>query len=171
MSTADPEAVCEALARAPRLVVPLVREVPPPLLKRRPPSGKWSAHEHACHLAAVHDLFFHRLEQILASPRPIISPYDPGSDDPPDALLAKDLDEALAAYEMDRERLVARLRQLRPEDWRRAAEHGEYSHYSVLIMFRHLALHDFFHAYRIEELLLAREWANEWRAASGEPGL
>ena len=71
-------------------------------------------------------------------------------------------------YEADRQRLVARLRRLRPEEWSRTAEHGEYSHYSVLIMFRHLALHDFFHAYRIEELLLAREWTDEWRAASGE---
>jgi hypothetical protein len=43
-------------------------------------------------------------------------------------------------------------------DWNRTAEHGEYSHYSVFIMFRHLALHDFFHAYRIEELLLKKEW-------------
>jgi DinB superfamily len=165
MSLADPEAVTDALERAPRIVVPLVREVPRLLLKRRPPSGKWSAHEHACHLAAVHDLFFYRLEQILASPRPIIAPYDPGTNDPPDALLAKDLDQALAAYEADRQRLVARLRRLGPEDWSRTAEHGEYSHYSMLIMFRHLALHDFFHAYRIEELLLAREWADEWRAA------
>jgi hypothetical protein len=31
-------------------------------------------------------------------------------------------------------------------------------------MFRHLALHDFFHAYRIEELLLNREWAAEFRS-------
>ena len=162
------EAVVEALERAPRLVIPLVREIPRPLLKRRPPSGKWSAHEHACHLAEVHALFFHRLEQILASPEPIITPYDPGTNDPPNALLAKDLDQALAAYEADRQRLVARLRKLGPEDWSRTAEHGEYSHYSVLIMFRHLALHDFFHAYRIEELLLAREAADEWRAAGGE---
>jgi hypothetical protein len=33
-------------------------------------------------------------------------------------------------------------------------------------MFRHLALHDFFHAYRIEELLLRKEWALEWREAA-----
>jgi hypothetical protein len=46
---------------------------------------------------------------------------------------------------------------------------SEYSHYSVLIMFRHLALHDFLHAYRIEGLLLAREWTDEWRAAGGDP--
>lgn len=30
--------------------------------------------------------------------------------------------------------------------------------YSVFIMFRHLALHDFLHAYRIEELLLRPVW-------------
>lgn len=29
-------------------------------------------------------------------------------------------------------------------------------HHSVSIMFRHSALHDFLHAYRIEELLLQR---------------
>lgn len=27
------------------------------------------------------------------------------------------------------------------------------------IMFRHLALHDFLHAYRIEELLLKKDWS------------
>jgi hypothetical protein len=37
--------------------------------------------------------------------------------------------------------------------------------YSVFIMFRHLALHDFFHAYRIEELLLKREWSGDWVAS------
>jgi hypothetical protein len=48
---------------------------------------------------------------------------------------------------------------LSAREWNRTAEHGEYSHYSVFIMFRHLALHDFFHAYRIEELLLKKEWS------------
>ena len=69
-------AVIDALERAPRLIVPLVREVPPAVLKRRPAPAKWSAHEHA----------------------------------------------------------------------------------SVFIMFRHVALHDFLHAYRIEEALLRKEW-------------
>jgi len=35
----------------------------------------------------------------------------------------------------------------------------------VFIMFRHLALHDFLHAYRIEELLLRRDWTTEAAAA------
>ena len=33
-------------------------------------------------------------------------------------------------------------------------------------MFRHLALHDFLHAYRIEELLLRRDWATDAEAPS-----
>jgi len=162
--TSSTEAVIAAPERAPAVVIPLVREVPAALLKRRPPSGKWSAHQHACHLAVVHDLFFRRLETILASPEPVITPYDPGSQDPDDALLRRDLEADLAAYVRDRVRLVERIRRLTPAEWARTAEHGEYSHYSVFIMFRHLALHDFLHAYRIEELLLAKDWTEEWKA-------
>ena len=47
---------------------------------------------------------------------------------------------------------------LTPAQWTQTAEHGEYRAYSVFIMFRHLALHDFLHAYRIEELLLRPDW-------------
>ena len=97
---------------------------------------------------------------MLASPAPVITPYNPGQSDPDDLLLGMDLEDSLRQYVDDRYRLVQRLRRLSPRDWGRTAEHGEYSHYSVFIMFRHLALHDFFHAYRIEELLLNKEWAS-----------
>lgn len=152
-------AVIDALARAPEIVVPLVREVPRPILKRRPAPGRWSAHEHACHLAHVHALFFDRLDLMLSAPAPVIQPYQPGEQDANDLLLAMDLDTSLERYVGDRARLVTRLRGLSPADWVRTAEHGEYREYSVFIMFRHLALHDFLHAYRIEELLLRPDWA------------
>lgn len=159
METTDSvDAVIDALARAPRLIVPLVREVPTAVLKRRPAPGRWSAHEQACHLAHVHQLFFSRLDQMLREPAPVITPYNPDTAEPDDFLLQMDLDDALQAYVSDRERLVERVRRLSEDDWQRRAEHGEYSHYSVFIMFRHLALHDFLHAYRIEEILLKKEW-------------
>jgi hypothetical protein len=151
-------AIIDALRRAPDIVVPLVREVPPDILKRRPSPGRWSAHEHACHLAHVHALFFDRLEHMLTHPAPVIRPYLPGDQDSDDLLLQMDLDECLDRFVLDRERLVARLETLSPREWTRAAEHGEYRTYSVFIMFRHLALHDFLHAYRIEELLLRPDW-------------
>src|SRR5262249_13574415 len=152
-------AVVDALERAPEIILPLVREVSPAILKRRPMPAKWSAHEHACHLAKVHQLFFSRLDQMLAEPAPVITPYDPGASDPDDLLLRMDLDASLEQFVADRRRLVARLRTLTAADWQRTAEHGEYSHYSVFIMFRHPGLDDFLHAYRIEELLLRKEWA------------
>ena len=160
--------VIEALERAPGLVVPLVREVPPSVLKRRPAPTKWSAHEHACHLSRVDRLYSARLDQILANPRPVITPYDPARDESDDVFLRMDLDHSLERYVEDRRALVARLRALAPEVWTRTAEHGEYSHYSVFIMFRHVALHDLFHAYRIEELLLRLDWATEWRSFDRE---
>jgi hypothetical protein len=153
-----PAAVIDALERAPQIIVPLVREVPAALLKRRPAPHRWSAHEQACHLAHVHGLFFSRLDQMLREPAPVITPYNPDKADPDDFLMTMDLDDALQAFVSDRERLVARLRLLTEEQWQKHAEHGEYSHYSVFIMFRHVALHDFLHAYRIEEVLLKKDW-------------
>ena len=154
----SPEQVIAVVEHAPGIVIPLVRQADPAIVKRRPPSGKWSIHEHACHLAEVHPMMFRRLERMLAEDHPAIKSYDPGRDDPPDALLLVDLDSALGRFAKDRARLVERLRRLRPEDWDRTAAHDEYNSYSIFTMFRHLAFHDFFHAYRIEELLLRKDW-------------
>src|SRR5215211_771852 len=161
----DTAAVIDALRRAPALVVPLVREVPPAFLKRRPAPGRWSSHEHACHLAHVHALFFERLDLMLREPEPFIGGYQPGEQDADDMLLRMDLEDSLGRYVADRERLVGRLRALSDADWARSARHGEYRAYSVFIMFRHVALHDFLHGYRIEELLLRPVWDDERSAA------
>jgi uncharacterized damage-inducible protein DinB len=153
-----PEAVITALENAPAIIVPLVREVPEAVVKRRPQTGKWSAHEHACHLAEVHSLFFSRLELMLNESRPRIVGYKPDEAMEEGSLLKVDLNEALERFSNDRARLVEELKDLSEDDWLRTAEHEEYDHYSVLIMFRHVALHDMLHAYRIEELLLKKDW-------------
>ena len=156
----SPEAVIVALGNAPAIITPLVREVPAENLKRRPQPDKWSAHEHACHLAEVHALFTSRLERMLAEERPRLKKYDPDEAMEEGALLKVDLDEALDRFCRDREQLVETLKDLTEDDWLREAVHEEYDHYTVLIMFRHLALHDMLHAYRIEELLLKKDWAD-----------
>jgi len=158
LAVASPADIIAALERAPGIIIPMVRQADPSVLKRRPPSGKWSIHEHACHLAAVNPRFVERLDLMLAEDNPAIQSYDPGRDDPDDWLLGVDLDDALNRFSQDRERMMARLRRLRPGDWARTGRHDEYNSYSIFTMFRHLALHDFFHAYRIEELLLRRDW-------------
>lgn len=156
MNNAD--AILAALERAPSIVIPLVREVPQDILTRRPKPNKWSAHEHACHLATIHPVMSARLDLMLTNPKPRITPFFPSPEDEGGALLRVNLDKAMERFSSDRQLLVQRLKRLSAQDWQRTAEHEEYSHYSVFIMFRHLAMHDMFHAYRIEELLLKRDW-------------
>ena len=95
---------------------------------------------------------------MLSDPAPYIRAMFPSPEEEAGALLDIDLDEALDQYVRDRARLVARLKELSAEDWRRTAEHEEYNHYSVLIMFRQLLLHEMLHGYRIEELRLKKDW-------------
>ena len=164
------EAIAHALERAPRTVAALLAEMPPALLTRRPRPGKWSAHEHACHVARVDPIFRARLDRMLAEDTPLIVSYDPDADEAPDALLRMDLAASLAAFTRHRAAFVERVRALGPADWARGAEHTEHSHYSVFVMLRHLALHDMLHAYRIEELLLNKAWAAEHAAGSAPSG-
>jgi hypothetical protein len=157
MATHDLDSLITTLERGPALIIPLVREVPVSHLKRRPAAGKWSAHEHACHIATVHQLFFGRLDHMLGEDNPPITPYEP-SHEPPDMLLNMDLDASIARFARERGELVERLRLLTPEQWERRGAHPECRVYTVFIMFRHLALHDMLHAYRIEELMLKKDW-------------
>ncbi|MEM8993426.1 MAG: DinB family protein [Acidobacteriota bacterium] len=152
-----PEDAVDALERHPAFVHSLLAEFEPGRLRRRPTPRKWSAHEHACHLAEVHPLFVRRLDTMLTHDHPTIEPYFPDQAHEDGMLLERDLTAEMARYEADRRQLTEQLRALGPDDWARSAEHAEYRRYDLFVMVRHLAMHDLFHAYRIEELLLAHD--------------
>lgn len=155
----DTQTLIATLQSAPRLIIGLVREVSPQNLKRRPSPTKWSAHEHACHISTADTAYFSRLVLMLSDPAPYIKSMLPSADEEAGSLLNIDLDEALDLYVRERARLVERLKELSEGDWQRTAQHEAYSHYSVFIMFRDLLLHEMLHAYRIEELMLKRDWS------------
>jgi hypothetical protein len=167
---AQVSAVLEPLLRGPQLVRELIYEMPPELRKRRPdhgsaatplvavPAGMWSAHEHAVHLPAVQPIMMRRLDQMLRDPSQPIRSYEPSRDEQDGSLLELDLDAEMNRFESERVAIVERLRKLTPDQWEITAPHEEYSHYSIYIMFRHLALHDLHHAYKIEERLLRKAW-------------
>ncbi|HJQ24544.1 MAG TPA: DinB family protein [Blastocatellia bacterium] len=146
------------LQSAPRIIIGLVREMPPQNLKRRPGPTRWSAHEHACHISTADTAYLSRLELMLSDPEPYIKSMLPSADEEAGSLLNTDLDEALDLYVRERARLIERLKELSEREWQRTAKHEEYSHYSVFIMFRDLLLHEMLHAYRIEELMLKKDW-------------
>ena len=147
-----------ALETAPGVIIPLIREVPPQILKRRPSPDKWSAYEHACHLSQSDVLFRDRLDIILSTPEPVIKTVVNSPEDEAGAMLEIDLDESLGRYVRERAVIVRRLKQMSPEEWQKTAVHEAFDQYSVFIMFRHLLNHEMLHAYRIEELLLKKDW-------------
>src|SRR3954467_10986033 len=112
-----------ALEGAPGVGIPLARQASADTLKRRPPSNKWSIHEHTVHLAEVHVLMSQRLDRMLSEPDPVIHSYDPGRDPPDDGLLLLDFEDALQRYARDRIALVGRLRRLTAAEWRKTARH------------------------------------------------
>lgn len=153
----DTATLISALATAPGVIIPLIREVPPHILKRRPGPTKWSAYEHAIHLSESDASFLARLDLILSEPEPFIKTIENSAEDEAGAMLDIDLDESLDRYVRERAALVERLKMLSPDEWQKPAVHEAFDHYSVFIMFRHLLNHEMLHSYRIEELLLKND--------------
>lgn len=154
----DTSSLISALETAPGVIIPMIREVPRQILKRRPSPTKWSAYEHACHLSQSDSLFRERLDLILSTPAPYIRSVEPTAEEEQGAMLEIDLDKSLDRYVRERASLVERLKKLSPDEWQKTAEHEAFDHYSVWIMFRHVLNHEMLHAYRIEELLLKNDW-------------
>lgn len=155
----DTTILITALETSPGVIIPLIREVPPQILKRRPSPGTWSAYENAVHLSQTDAPFRARLELILSTPEPIIETIENSPEDEAGAMLDVNLDESLERFARERATLVERLRQLSPDEWRKTAVHQAFDHYSVFIMFRHVFVHEMLHAYRIEQLLLKNDWS------------
>ena len=155
----DTAALISALESAPGIIIPLIREVPQEVLKLRPSRNKWSAYEHAVHLSQSDAAFRARLDLILSEPEPFIKTIENSAEDEAGAMLEIDLDESLGRYVRERAELVERLKELSPEQWQKTAVHEAFDHYSVFIMFRHLLNHEMLHSYRIEELLLKKDWS------------
>ena len=154
----DTTILISALETAPGVIIPLIREVPPDILKRRPSPGTWSAYENAVHLSQSDVAFCARLDLILSTPEPFIEVIENSTEDEEGALLDVNLDESLDRYVRERAALVERLKRLSPDEWQKTAVHEAFDHYSVFIMFRHLLNHEMLHSYRIEELLLKKDW-------------
>ncbi len=74
------------------------------VMRRRPASGKWSAHENLAHLARIHEIYLERIRRILSEERPQLPRYT-AEDDP----------EWPRWVRMSTEEVVQRLTALRDE--------------------------------------------------------
>jgi len=125
----------EILAAAPDLLEELISEVPEEIRKVRRIKGKWSIHEHACHLAEAQRMIIGRFKRFKQ-------------------------EKKLADFRKNRLVMIDILKNYTSEDWHNEGSHPEYTSINPLLWLRHVLMHDHFHMYRIEELLLTNNPSN-----------
>ncbi len=153
----DVAEIIDGLAKSPKLLQAMMAQVPDPVLKDRRIKGKWSIHEHACHLMDVQPMLIKRLKTFKREPNPVFQPYLPGTTDSADHLLTLDLTESLAKFLAYREEMVVLVKGFSWDELQRQGKHNEYKCYTPHLLIRHILMHDHLHMYRIEELWLTEE--------------
>jgi len=153
----DLNQIIYGLKQSPVILINLLKQIPPELYKVRKMQGRWSIHEHACHIATGDQPgFIDRFKQFINEQKPRIKPLS-GDSFPSDYLINMDLNKALDIYFEKRKELVSLVKSANKSIWVKKAEHPEYHYYTPYIMLRHRLMHDHFHMYRIEELWLTNE--------------
>lgn len=146
----------DSLSKTPFLLRAMLSGIPNSKLKEPLKPGKWTIHEHVCHLSQAEKMIGERFEKFHDDPAPEFHPYLPGTTEPDDQLIKLDMQRELDVLESARSELVSRLQSFDPAVWSKKAVHDEYYDYDPLILLRHTLMHDHFHMYRIEELWLTK---------------
>jgi hypothetical protein len=118
-------------------------------LARRTVADKWSVKEVLCHLDRIHEVFDARVTAMLEKENPQIASYEPDGDADFDARVRRPTADTLASFLIRRERLIARLEELRPADWHRPGQHPEYPNYDVHFCVEYLGHHEAHHLYQM----------------------
>jgi len=111
--------------------------------------GKWSALENLAHLARYQEIFFERVEKILKQDSPTFSIYR-AEQDPEWAawkgLAYKDVVARLAA---SREKLMARLKSLSLDDYKRTGVHPRFGKMTLTLWLEFFLAHEGHHLYAV----------------------
>jgi hypothetical protein len=123
-------------------------------VKRRP--DVWTIRHHVYHLAGVQELMYGRLMQFRKEKNPVIVPYNPGKDDARETTYQSAAD-ALSVFQSWREKQIEEIKMIDESGLYLQATHPEYRRYDLVILIRHILVHDYWHMYRMEELWLLKD--------------
>jgi uncharacterized damage-inducible protein DinB len=121
------------------------------VISKRVKPDKWSVKEVLAHIARVQEVFEKRLEALLTQEKPAIASYSPEDDPEFASISSKPAGELLQWFQDTRDRIVARLVELSPEQWHRPGAHSDYSAYDVHFCMEYLAHHEAHHIYQMFE--------------------
>ncbi len=147
-----------SLELAPDMLASFVSDIPQRQLRvvRRP--GFWTIEDHVLHLAEVQPMMFERLEHFRDEEHPNFVPYLPAEiEEAAPAQRSQTVPDALKSFREWRGRILQLIDTFPPAVWERNGSHPEYFSYTAIGLLRHLAMHDHWHMYRMEELWLTRD--------------
>jgi hypothetical protein len=130
------EALAFVVGRGPRAAVEV-----------RTKEGQWSARDNLAHLARVQDIFFGRLDRILAEDRPRLARYRAEEDADWPGWQGLATGDAIESLRSGRERLIARLEALTPNELLRTGVHPAFGEMTIPEWFHFLLVHEGHHLY------------------------
>jgi uncharacterized damage-inducible protein DinB len=125
-------------------------------LNVKPIPGKWSAHQQLAHLARYHQIFLQRIERILAEQAPEFSRYRAEDDPEWPAWTGLPTSQLLVRISSMRTQLMARLRSLSEEDFKRTGVHPKFGAMSLSLWLEFFLVHEAHHLYVVLQLVRGR---------------
>lgn len=157
-SPAPEKELLQTLGGAPAILARLVRSIPRERLEVRRRPHFWTIRDHVSHLAEVQPMLMKRLERFRDESEPSFIPYLPSDQEvPADAAQPLQIDDALAAFSRARAQQIELIDALPEAVWSKSGVHPEFELYTASILVRHIAMHDHWHMYRVEELWITRD--------------
>lgn len=117
-------------------------------ISRRPPGGKWSAHENLAHLARHHEVMLERLRVILNEDRPHLSRYRAEDDPEWERWRVLPLGEVLSLLRSQRAEIVRLVDSLDEDDLTRTGVHPALGPLAIPEWLEFFLLHEGHHLYQ-----------------------
>lgn len=119
-------------------------------LYRRPPSGKWSIHEHLAHLGCYQETFDHRITSILSSDQaPLFSRYRAEEDPTFPSWTKLNTETILSKLIQKRLSLIKKLEKLNDIQWNKEGKHPKLGVLTLREWLQFFVLHESHHMYAI----------------------
>jgi len=116
-------------------------------LSRNVVPGKWSAHEQLAHLARYHQIFLQRIDRMLTEQAPAFDRYRAEEDPEWPAWTSLPTPQLLVRICSMRAKLMARLRSLSEEDFKRTGVHPKFGEMSLSLWLEFFLVHEAHHLY------------------------
>ncbi len=145
-----------SLKNSPYIIQDFLVQIPNDKLDIIRNKDAWSIRQHLYHMAGGQEMLYERILSIKNDTNPKIMPYIP-TKEAEEKRKFNSIEDAISKYIEIREKQISIIESLSSEELLKKAEHLEYKRYNIIILLNHILFHDYWHMYRIEEILLLRD--------------